>query len=305
VLLIPVGSLVTSDALFDGFSLIPLYELRAMTSSAVTTGALDAGVVVAALLFTFLPNRWALVLPVLVGAALVGGSVSASRKVVAESNLQRALYAGPVRRWVDAAATAPTYYLYDQQTPPNEVWQTLFWNRAITRVYDLPPSLVTGPMPQQAVRISPNGLLRTLSGSPLLPAYAVVSQRYALVGQPVAYSPSNADRAGYAVWKVAKPLRVASEVTGLLPNGDIPPGTAGVLQVYGCTNGRFHLTLLVKQPGVVRITLGGRVVRRRSFAGPTQWDVVIPVAAGPDTCRLTVQGSGLIGTTRLSLAPSG
>jgi hypothetical protein len=303
VLLIPVGSFVTSDSLFDGFSLIPLYELRGLTSSGVTNGALAGGVVVAALLFTFLPGRWQLVLPVLVGAALVGGSVSASRKVVAESNLQRALYAGPVRRWVDAAATAPTYYLYDQQTPPNEVWQTLFWNRAITRVYDLPPSLVTGPMPQQAVRIAPNGLVRTLSGASLVPSYAVVSQRYALAGQPVAYSPSNADRAGYAVWKVAKPLRIASEVTGLLPNGDIPPGTAGVVDAYGCTDGRFLLTLLVKQPGVIRITLGRRVVRRRSFAEPTQWDVVIPVAGGPGTCRLTVQGSGLIGTTGLSFDP--
>ena len=132
VLLIPVGSFVTSVSLVDAFSLIPLHDLRGLTSSPVTAAVLAVGVVAAAALFVFLPRRRVVVLPVVVGAALVGGSVAASRQVVAESNVQRALFAGPVRRWVDTAAAAPTYYLYDQQTPANTAWQTLFWNRSIT-----------------------------------------------------------------------------------------------------------------------------------------------------------------------------
>jgi hypothetical protein len=299
VLLIPVGSFVTSVSLVDAFSLIPLYNLRGLTSSVVTAGVLAAGVVAAAVLFVLLPRRYVVVLPVVVGAALVGGSVAASRHVVAESNVQRALFVGPVRRWVDADATAPTYYLYDRETPANAAWQTLFWNRSITRVYDLAPSFLSGPAPQQAVRISRSGLVRTLAGAPLRPSYAVVPQRYALVGRPVAYSPRNADRTGYAVWEVAKPLRVESEVTGLEPFGDIAPGTAGGLVAYGCTKGTFHLTLLVKEPGLVRIALDGREVRSRSFPSPMQWDIAIPVAAGTGICRLTVQGTGLIGTTQL------
>ena len=137
--------------------------------------------------------------------------------------------------------------------------------------------------------------MRTLAGALLRPSYAVVSQRYALVGQPVAYSPQSADRSGYAVWKVAKPLRIASQVTGLEPNGDIAPGTTAASEAYGCTDGTLRLTLLVKQPGTIRIALDGREVRSRWFAGPTRWEVGIPVGGRPGTCRLTVQGSGLIG----------
>jgi Dolichyl-phosphate-mannose-protein mannosyltransferase len=304
VLVIPLGSFVTAPTLVDGFSLIPLYDLRGLTSLGVTYGALAAGVVAAAAIFVLVPRRYVLVLPIIVGAALVGGSVAASRQVVTESNLQRAVYSGPVRRWVDNVATAPTYYLYDQQTPTNTAWQTLFWNRSITRVYDLPPSLLSGPAPQQVVSIAPSGLVRTLAGSTLRPAYAVVSQRYALAGSAVAYSPRNADRSGYAVWKVEPPLRIDSEASGLAPNGDLPPGAVGRLDAYGCTSGTFRLTLLVKQPGLVRIALDDREIRRRSFPGPTEWDVTIPVANGPQRCRLTVRGTGLLGTTRLEFDPT-
>jgi len=304
VLLLPVGSFVTPGALVDDFSLIPLYELRGLTSSPATYGALAAGVIATGALFVLLPRRYVVVLPIVVGAALVGGSVVASREVVSQSNNQRALYTGPVRRWVDDAASAPTYYLYDQGTPANTAWQTLFWNRSITRIFDLPPSLLSGPAPQQPLSISATGLVRTAAGASLRPSYAVVSQSYALAGSPLAYSPQIADRAGYAVWKVAKPLRVISVARGLDPNGDIQPGTIGRLDAYDCSNGAFHLTLLPKQPGVVTIALNGREVRRKSVPGPTEWDVTIPVANGPKRCRLTVQGTGLVGTTQLAFDPA-
>jgi hypothetical protein len=301
VLLIPVGSFVTSVSIVDGFSLIPLYHLRSLTSTAVTSGALAAGVLVAAALFVLLPRRYGAVLAIVVGAALVGGSVAASRQVVSESNQQRALYAGPVRRWVDNVASSPAYYLYDQQTPANSAWQTFFWNRSIVRVFDLPPSLLSGPAPQQALRISPSGVVFTLGGAPLAPAYAVVSQRYALVGEPVGYSPRNADLAGYAVWRVVPPLRVNSVVTGLAPNGDIAPGTTATLDAYGCTRGAFRLTLLPKEPGRVVISVDGHEARSRTFEGPGEWDVSIPVTSERGTCRLTVSTTGRVGTTRLAL----
>jgi hypothetical protein len=146
--------------------------------------------------------------------------------------------------------------------------------------------------------------MRTLDGSPLRPSYAVVSQRYALAGSPLAYSPRIADRSGYAAWKVSQPLRMVSEVSGVDAVGDIVPGAVGQVDAYGCANGAFRLTLLAKQPGVVRIALDGREIRHRSFPGPTEWDVTIPVSKGPQRCRLTVQGTGLVGTTRLEFDPA-
>jgi len=304
LLRLPIGSFFTPISFVDAFSAIPLYELRSVTSTAATWGLLAAGVAVLAVLFVVLPRRLLVVLPILVGALLVGASVAVSRKVVTESNVQRALYSGPVRRWVDAAVPGRVAYLYDQQAPANEVWQTLFWNRSVEGVYDLPPSLVSGPLPQRAVRVAPSGLVSGLDGKPLEVPFAVVSQRFALAGEPLGYSPRSADRAGYAVWRVAKPLRITNEVSGLEPNGDIPPGVIVVLTAYGCGRGAFHLTLLAKQPGEIAISLDGRQVRRRSFAGPGQWRVAIPVVAGRGTCRLAVQGTGLVGTTELAFEPS-
>jgi hypothetical protein len=92
---------------------------------------------------------------------------------------------------------------------------------------------------------------------------------------------------------------LVSVASGLEPNGDIPPGSVGRLDAYGCTNGAFHLTLLVKQPGVVRIALDDREVRSRSFPSPTQWMLTVPAANAPERCRLTVRGTGLLGTTQL------
>jgi hypothetical protein len=87
--------------------------------------------------------------------------------------------------------------------------------------------------------------------------------------------------------------------SGSQANGDIAPGTTAAFEAYACTNGTLRLTLLVKQPGLIRIALDGREARSRRFAGPTRWEVGIPVRAHTGTCRLTVQGSGLIGAIRL------
>jgi hypothetical protein len=303
VLQLPVGSFFTPISFVDAFSAIPLYEFRSVTSTTATFGLLAGGVALLGTLFVLLPRRLLVVLPILVGALLVGASVAVSRKVVTESDAQRALYAGPVRRWVDAATPGPVSYLYDQQTPANEVWQTLFWNRSIEGVYDLPPSLVSGPLPQRALRIAPSGLVSDLDGNPLRPPYAIASQRFALVGEPLSYSPRSADPAGYAVWRVSPPLRVASQTSGLDASGDIPPGTAAVVTAYGCSRGAFRLTLLAKEPGEITISLDGRRVRRRSFAGPGQWRLALPVTGRPAVCRLTIQGTGLVGTTQVGFVP--
>jgi hypothetical protein len=298
VLAIPVGAFVTSVALVDSFTLVPLYHLRELTSVRTTTLVLAIGLVVTALLFAFLPRRLLPVLPALVGLALVAASISASRQVVTESNAQRALYVGPVRRWIDAVATGPVAYLYDQQTSANAAWQTVFWNRRIEAVYDLPPAYVGGPMPQRTLLIAPDGIVRPA----LDPAYAVVSQRYSLAGEPIAYSPQNADRAGYALWALDGPLQVTSVEAGLEPNGDVDPGVPATLDAFACTRGAFRLTLLAKEAETIRVALTGRPVRARSFASPGVWHVTVP-AAGKPTCRLTVTSTGVTGTTEFAFEP--
>lgn len=303
---IPLGAFVNANALVDGLSLVPLYHLRSLTSLPATTVALDAGVVATAALFVLVPRRLLLALPVLVGLVLASGSVAASRQVVSESNSQRTVVVGPIRRWIDNAATGPVAYLYDQSMPFNTVWQALFWNRRIEGVYDLPASFVAGPVPQQTLSVATDGRLETSAGGSPRPAFVVAPQPYALVGKPVAYSPRNADQSGLALWKASLPLRVSAVSFGLESNGDIDPAAgdaSGGLTAYDCRGGSFRLTLLVKEAETIRIELDGRAVRRRAFPGQSLWSVTVPVdpaaAARGGICRLEVFPSALTGTTRL------
>ncbi len=303
---IPAGRFITASAIVDEFSLIPLYHLRELASLDVTVVALDACVAIAAVLFAFLPRRYLLVLPGLVGLVLVSGSFAASRQVVNESRVQRSEMVGPVRRWIDGAATGPVAYLYDASRPFNAVWQAIFWNRRIQDVYDLPGSFVAGPLPQQSLTIEPDGKLQAADGPSPKQAFAVAPQAYQLVGKPVAYSPTNADQSGLGLWKVDPPLRISAVAFGLQPNGDIDPRAGNVvagLKAYDCRGGSFELTLLVKQPGTIRIALDGLEARKRTFEQPTQWRVAVPAAASSaqaGTCRLTIRPTGLTGATRLT-----
>ena len=138
VLAIPVRSFVTPDALPSAFSIIPLLQLRELTSTHTTELALSLGVALAAGLFVLLPRSALLVLPALVGLALVGGSVCAGREVVRQAKAQQLLLLGPERRWIDAKATGPVAYVYDGGNYWNAVWATIFWNRRVRWVYDLP-----------------------------------------------------------------------------------------------------------------------------------------------------------------------
>ena len=304
---IPLGRFVTPFTLVDGFSLIPLYHLRELTSLHVTVLALDGGVALAVALFALVPRRAALGLPVLVGLVLAAGSVAASRQVVSESNAQRVAMVGPVRSWVDQATGGPVAYLYDQSIQFNAVWQTLFWNPTIESVYDFPAMLVAGPLPQKALLIEPDGTLQTPLGLRPRPPFAVAPQPYLLVGKPIAYSPKNADQSGLALWKVALPLRVSEITFGLEDNGDIDPAagdTVGGATAYDCRHGGFALTLLVKEPETIRIELDGRTVRTGVFPGATTWSLNVPVRDGVGararTCRLEIRPSGLTGTTQLA-----
>ncbi len=164
VLAIPLGRFVNPDALPSAFSIVPLLHLRELSSLHTTELVLGIGVAAAAFLFVIVPRRALLVLPALVGLALVGGSVSASREVVAQAKAQQLRLIGPERRWIDKRATGPVAYVYDGGSYWNTVWETLFWNRRVESVLDLPDNVVPGPCPRRGSRCG-----RTAS-SPTRPA---------------------------------------------------------------------------------------------------------------------------------------
>ena len=84
-------------------------------------------------------------------------------------------------------------------------------------------------------------------------------------------------------------------------NGDIYAHFSGRLVEYGCTQGRFRLTLLIKEPETVDIRLDGKLVHHLDYPSPRPdevWRGEVPVNGHDgDTCTLEVAPSGLLGTT--------
>jgi hypothetical protein len=301
VLSLPLGTFVVPEALPDSFTLVPVLHLRRLTSLRATELALWLGVLAAVLLFAFVPRRTLALLPAVLALALLAGSVAASREVVAQARAQQTRLLGPARRWIDARADGPVAYVYDGQSYWNAVWENLFWNRRIRWVYDLPGPQVPGPLPQQALEVSPDGRLEP-DGTVSPARFAVIPVNYTLVGEQVASAPQvGTDRQGLGLWRLEQPLRLSTITTGLLPNGDVDYQAA--LRVYGCRSGTFDLVFLVKEPQTVRVFLDGRLARRTTFAAATTWRLRLPVAAAVGTsriCTMRVLPGGLLGTTRFA-----
>jgi hypothetical protein len=253
-------------------------------------------VVAACVLFALLPRSALVVLPVLLFVALAAGSVSASREVADQARTQQQRLLGPVRRWVDDAADAPTAYVYDGSAYWTAVWENLFWNRRISWVYDLPATQVPGPLPQEHVAVGADGELTP--GSASSPAeYAVAPLQIALRGEKVAEARQvGTDRQGLGLWRLDRPLRLDTITSGLFENGDVDREAS--LTAWDC-RGAFLATLLVKQPQTVRVFLNERPIASRTFAALDTWRLRVPAkSSGP--CKLRVVPSGLLGTTQFA-----
>jgi hypothetical protein len=311
---LPLRSLVTSYAPPDAPSLIALLDLR--TSTSLTTMQLVFYVVAAAaiLAFALLPRRLLVLLPLALVAGLAASSIAASRYVADQSRQRATQFLGPDARWVDQAAPAPVAYLDQPGVEWPGVWETVFWNTHINRVYDLGNTSVFGPMPQQRLTVKAGGRLLGADRQPIDPRYlvtatgAVASEpTLAFDGQPIADNaqPGN-QQAMLTLWRLTPPARLLYRIAGLKPNGDIYPGGDGRILAYGCSHRDYLLTLLIKQPETVTILRNGRVYTRLSFRAPSPdqpWRTAIPATpppskhAAPGTCTLDVRPSGLTGTT--------
>jgi hypothetical protein len=298
VLALPLNELVVPDALPHAFTLIPLADLRDATSLGVLELVIALAVGAAVVLLAVVPRRALVVLPAILLLALAAASVSASREVAAQARAQQLRLLGPERRWIDGAADGPVAYVYDGQAYWNAVWENLFWNRRLEWVYDLPGTLVPGPLPQSTLGVEPDGELRP-DGETAPARYAVVPASFALRGERIAEAPQfGTDRQGLALWRIEPPLRLSTITSGLFPNGDVDRVAA--LTAYDCDRGTFDAVLLVKEPQTVRVFLDGKPVRAETFSASETWDLQVPVGGtgGKRTCKLKIVSNGLLGTTR-------
>src|SRR5262245_47380280 len=252
VILLPLGRLATSFAPPDAPTLEPLVDLRNSTSLTTVKIVLYVVVGAAVLAFVLLSGRVALVVPVVLLAGLTAVSVADARYASDQSALRKQMFLGSDARWIDRASPAPVAYLFQSGADWTSIWQTLFWNRKVDRVYVLGNAPVTGPVPLHRVRFRGDGLLvagkRRLSPRYLVaPIGAVPGIRfYSFDGGIIATaSPPKSTVGDLALWRLTSP-RLLYQVTGLQGNGDISPGTDGHMVAYGCPSGVFEATLVVK-----------------------------------------------------------
>ena len=297
LLLLPVRRYVNVFGVHDALTLIPMFKLSTSTSLSTMAWVYRAVAVAAAAVFAFVPRRGLQWVPFALIVALVAASVVSSRFVVDEARAQQRAFLGDDPSWADHAGGSRIAYLYDGEPSWPGVWETVFFNARIDRVYDLNVATVPGPLPQDDVSVRPDGMVVGPPSHLARTRYAIVSNWIKLHGERKGdVTQQGLNQTGLVLWKLEQPLRLRSWISGLEPNGDI--SGEGRLVAFNCKSGTFSVTLLIKQAEAVDISIDGKPVRHLEFPGPTTWhgDLPVPERAG-GTCTLSVKPTGLAGTT--------
>jgi hypothetical protein len=287
---VPWGSLAGESALPDSFGIALLLRWHWLAPDNL---ALVAALVALAL-FAAAPRRAFLLLPALMGALLIATSTVAANEIDSQVSAAQTNIVGSPPNWIDRATTSSVAYLYNGETYWNSVWQEVFWNPRIQDILTVWPSVVTGPLAQTSVTVPATGRLPTTD------RYIVASDRNELDGTPVAHlTQTGLDVSGLTLWRLNEPARLSLVKTNIAANGDIT--TPAGITVYDCTKGTLQLTLVPKATRVVRVTLNGRLVLRKSLVGLSSWQATIPVplSVAPRECVFTITGQDLLGSTTI------
>ncbi len=316
LVVLPLDRFVTAYAPPDAPSLASFVDFVDRYSLHSFEVVFYAAVAVALVGFGLVPRRAITVLPIVLAAALAGASVAASRYTAGQAALRQQATLGPDPRWIDHAADGPVAYLVTPGADGTAAWEAIFWNNKIDRIYDLADAKVFGPIPQQRLRVRPDGVLIAANQSPTI-RYLVApvgslpsAPAIAFNGQIVATSHQPGNPLGdQALWKLNPPTRLAYRTTGLKPNGDIYPGLGGRILFYGCPTGNIHLTLLIKQPQTVTIRRNGTTYQQTHFTNPAPnqpWRPTIPTPPPRhgNRCTIDIQPTGLLGTTVIQFTPT-
>jgi hypothetical protein len=254
---LPMARLVTAATIPDALTLIPLHRLHVHAPGLGLRLVAIVLAAVAAAAFALVPRRLAWLLPAALLAVFAAASVSASRVVAAEATLVQPGTVGAHPRWIDEHADGPVAYLYTGDVYWNSVWESLFWNRRLDRVYDLLLAAVPGGIPQDSLGPYGDGRLVDKFGHGPRVSYVVASDSLLFAGRRIADAGN-----GISLWRVDPPFRLRRWTQNVRFDGTVERHAK--LVVYGCRGGTFRLTLQASAPR--RITLL-RNERRYASAG--------------------------------------
>jgi hypothetical protein len=293
---IPFDRFITTSAASDTFALLPWWwaQDHLIHLNQVRWAALAVSLVAAAL-YVNLPRRYALVMPVLVGAYFLGTAfvVENGRHGIHKATVG-SLFAGTHLAhpdWIDRAVgrDASVDVLWAGATTPYPVWENEFFNRSVRTVYNVDGAGRPDPLPETPVSREPTGKL-AIDGHPIHAQYVLADGSIELAGKVVARDPVGVD-----LYRVNGPVIILTHVSGLYYR-DTWSGKAVTYQRVECTGGTLAVQLqgdeaLFKRPQTVVATEDGSAVGRARIPvnGQTVLRVPLrPAANGRCTVRFTV-----------------
>ncbi len=251
---LPMGRFAVLEAFPDAFTLQPLIAHAGWHPDLIAT--LAAGALAAA--FALVPRRFVVILPVLLAALFIWISIDVSREILERDRFVQAASTGPDRRWIDRSAHGPVSYLFIGDVNWPAVWQNVFWNRRIERVYDLGSVGVPGGLPQTRVEATPDGRLAGVTTSYLASLYPVT-----FVGRPI-----KSVQVGIVLWRLDLPARISVWTQRV----------AGHVRVlaYGCRGGSLRLRLHGPLPDRVELRRNDSLYARVRLDEGGRWSGTIP-----------------------------
>jgi Dolichyl-phosphate-mannose-protein mannosyltransferase len=257
---IPFVRLIGLTATSDTFALLPWWKLQehVLTLQQVRPVATACAIAVA-VLFLFVPRRYALVLPLLVLVYFA----AAQRPIESRTTLasRGALFQGirSVRPdWIDhtVGRSADVAAIWTGKPDVHVIWENEFFNRSVGPILDT-GAPIPGGLPSTQVAIDPGTGLVRAAGRLVRHRYALVDSSLELNGKVVASDPG----LGVSLYRLDGPLRSMTKVTGLYPN-DTWSGPRVVYTRHACNGGAVAATVLgdptlFKAPQ--RVTANGRI----------------------------------------------
>lgn len=299
---LPAARLVSAATIPDALTLIPLHRLHVHTPGLSPRLVVIVLAAVAAAAFALVPRRLSWLLPAALLAGFVGASVSASRVVAGEATLVQPGTVGPHPRWIDAASPGPVAYLYTGDVYWNSVWESVFWNRRLRRVYDLLLAQVPGGIPQESLGPLEDGRLVDKHGRGPPVRYVVASSSLRFVGRKIADGGNS-----IGLWRVDPPFRLAQWIQNVRFDQVVERHAKVV--VYACRGGALRLTLrtaaarritlLRNERPYARVTVGAR--RSSTFVVPAK----PPRPLGRSLCTFDLLTAGPVKVPRIEFRRSG
>jgi len=294
LLYLPLRELVVDAAVPDAFTLVPLLWLREHAGDEPLELAVWGGAAAALVVFALLPRRLLVLLPALALGALAFASFASTREVQQRAEFDQVNLLGGERGWVDESVDEPVAYVLMSEKEHNLVWQQLFWNERIRRVYVLAGSELPGEPPlAREMGVRPDGTLEPPPEERLLVAPVELEFR----GDQLRRTEIREhEQAGLGLWRLEAPARLSSIRAGVGWDGDMLGPAA--LRAYACQEGRLELTLLPKLSTRVELRVNGAHVRTLQFSGEEFVNTTVLPPPGDPACLFEVIPDNLLGSTR-------